>query len=328
MALFSKFKEPVIFKEDSNAKAQLEELEKLLVLETDEKIKKAIENDIAAIKAGIYGEDALMYELKNSHIPMYVLHDLYFEHAGLTAQIDYLLVTIKRVFIVECKNLYGDIAIDNTGSFVRNFGYKKEGIYSPITQCKRHLDLLKAMVLDAQSNALVRALVDRNFSDNYRDIVVLANPKTVLNAKYAPKDVKSRVIRADQLISYINKINAEPGGVTANEKDIESWAKFFLKRHTECKTDYFAKYRTNTTAEQDSPKPAFQTVAVTSEESVTPAANSVSVPAKPYISETPLCPKCGAPMVKRTASKGGNVGSSFWGCSQFPKCRGIVNISG
>jgi hypothetical protein len=35
----------------------------------------------------------------------------------------------------------------------------------------------------------------------------------------------------------------------------------------------------------------------------------------------PTCPKCGAPMKRRTARKGPNSGSKFWGCSTFPKCR-------
>ena len=34
------------------------------------------------------------------------------------------------------------------------------------------------------------------------------------------------------------------------------------------------------------------------------------------------CPTCGSPMVMRTAKKGKSAGSSFWGCSRFPKCRG------
>lgn len=41
---------------------------------------------------------------------------------------------------------------------------------------------------------------------------------------------------------------------------------------------------------------------------------------------TPTCPKCGAAMVKRTAKQGENAGRSFWGCSTYPACRGIVPI--
>jgi four helix bundle suffix protein len=37
----------------------------------------------------------------------------------------------------------------------------------------------------------------------------------------------------------------------------------------------------------------------------------------------PLCPKCGEPMVLRTAHKGPNAGSQFWGCCSYPKCNGL-----
>jgi len=35
----------------------------------------------------------------------------------------------------------------------------------------------------------------------------------------------------------------------------------------------------------------------------------------------PLCPKCGVPMVLRTASRGERQGQQFYGCPNFPKCR-------
>ena len=41
----------------------------------------------------------------------------------------------------------------------------------------------------------------------------------------------------------------------------------------------------------------------------------------------PMCPQCGTAMVQRTAKKGQFVGQSFWGCSRYPKCRGILKIS-
>ena len=36
----------------------------------------------------------------------------------------------------------------------------------------------------------------------------------------------------------------------------------------------------------------------------------------------PACPICGATMVLRTAQKGANAGSRFWGCSGYPACKG------
>ncbi|MEK9825006.1 MAG: restriction endonuclease [Methylotenera sp.] len=39
-------------------------------------------------------------------------------------------------------------------------------------------------------------------------------------------------------------------------------------------------------------------------------------------SSIPHCPLCGSVMIKRTARKGANAGSDFWGCATYPKCRG------
>ncbi len=40
-----------------------------------------------------------------------------------------------------------------------------------------------------------------------------------------------------------------------------------------------------------------------------------------------LCPKCGAEMVLRTVKSGDKGGNKFWGCSEFPKCRTIQNVT-
>lgn len=40
----------------------------------------------------------------------------------------------------------------------------------------------------------------------------------------------------------------------------------------------------------------------------------------------PVCPKCGEPMVLRTAKTGKNAGHQFWGCSAYPDCKGVVEI--
>ena len=42
----------------------------------------------------------------------------------------------------------------------------------------------------------------------------------------------------------------------------------------------------------------------------------------PDVGASPECPACSAQMVLRTARKGPNAGSQFWGCFRFPKCRG------
>lgn len=41
--------------------------------------------------------------------------------------------------------------------------------------------------------------------------------------------------------------------------------------------------------------------------------------------ERPMCPRCDASMVLRTARKGVNAGKKFWGCSKYPGCRGTLS---
>lgn len=38
----------------------------------------------------------------------------------------------------------------------------------------------------------------------------------------------------------------------------------------------------------------------------------------------PSCPRCAQPMVRRTAKRGVNAGQDFWGCSDYPRCRGTA----
>ena len=45
------------------------------------------------------------------------------------------------------------------------------------------------------------------------------------------------------------------------------------------------------------------------------------------LNQSPTCPKCQSDMIKRVAKKGARQGKIFYGCSQFPKCRGVVVTS-
>ncbi len=313
MGLFDKLKNPVFIKDDSEAEKQLAALLELKK-NTTGKLLEQLEQDISKVESGIVGEKQVRFELENSHIPMYVIHDLFLEHDGLTAQIDYLVITRKSNYVIECKNLYGNIEINNTGSFIRTykFGNKvsKEGIYSPITQNQRHMELIKAIRAQSKGNILTKALFEKNFYNNYHSIVVLANPKTVLNDKYAKKEIKEQVIRADQLISYIKKIDAGVTDYTCSDKDMEEMANFFISQHKTNPVDYVEKYRK--LAEEE----------LTADKEDTSASDSLNQ-AMPAI---PSCPVCGAPMVLRTAQKGENKGGQFYGCSKYPKCRGIRGI--
>jgi restriction system protein len=49
-------------------------------------------------------------------------------------------------------------------------------------------------------------------------------------------------------------------------------------------------------------------------------------PAPPIVASNPACPICGVDMMLRTARRGELIGTQFWGCSRFPRCRGTVGV--
>lgn len=245
MGLFNRMKEPIFLKENSDAQVQLEKLKALKPLLNAEG-QNIINQDIKCLEYGIIGEKNIEFELKNSHMPMYILHDIYLEDGDLSVQIDYLVFTKKICFVIECKNLYGDIEINNSGDFIRTLEFsgrkKKEGIYSPVTQNQRHLELMKKIKTDNKNNILTKYMAEKYFEDFNKSVVVLANPKTILNAKYAKKEIKEKVIRADQLVNYIKEMYENSKVSADSEAKMLAWAQSYLDLHKDAEKDYTEKY--------------------------------------------------------------------------------------
>lgn len=311
MGIFSKGCGPVFLKEDSNVSDYIEKMQKLIEKTTSSKLKKEIEKQIKLASYGEIGENNITFELKNSGMDMFILHDIYLEYEDLSAQIDFLVITPKHNYIIECKNLYGNIEIDNKGNFVRSyevFGKKeKEGIYSPITQNERHLNVIKK--LRSESKGFLTGLIfEKDFDKNYKSIVCLANPKTILNDKYAKKEIKDRVIRADQLIKHIKEIDATDS-VALSEKDMRSLAEFFLSAAKPNKSDYFKKYE--------------ELLAETVKNEQLVKTEDVVVENTTDGTNEKICPRCGNSLVLRVSKRGKHEGESFFGCSSYPKCRYI-----
>ncbi|WP_291652694.1 HRDC domain-containing protein [Clostridium sp.] len=246
MALFNKLDKPIFLKEESEAKYYISKLQELHS-RAPEGIKSKIEKEFKIATLGELGENNIAFELKNSGIPMYILHDICLESEDLSAQIDYIVVTRKVIFIIECKNLIGNIEINSQGNFIRTYNlngkFIKEGIYSPITQNERHLEVLKRIKKESKSNFISKLLFDKYFNDNYKSIIVLANPKTVLNSRYAKKEIKDKVIKADQLINYIKEVNSKSDLMTLSDKEMKEIADRLLALHKPSKLSFLKKYR-------------------------------------------------------------------------------------
>lgn len=246
MGLWDKMREPVFLKESSDAQKQIQMLEGLAPC-LNAQGQEILRQDIRALEYGLQGERQIAYELKNSHMPMYILHDLYLEDEGLSAQIDYIVVTRKLCFLLECKNLYGNIEITPTGEFYRIMNVhgqrKMEAIYSPITQNEHHLELLKKIRLERKGNFFFRKMAEKQFDRCYQSVVVLANPKTMLYAQRSASQIQERVIRADQLVAFIRRQYQISAEAELSDKKLEEWAESFLELHQEKHKNYLRKYQ-------------------------------------------------------------------------------------
>ena len=73
-------------------------------------------------------------------------------------------------------------------------------------------------------------------------MVVLANPKTVLNVKYATKDIKEKIVRADQLIRKIKEMDAKVDATDFSQNSMLEIANSILEKNIESRSDYAKKY--------------------------------------------------------------------------------------
>ena len=299
MGLFSK-PEVIILKESNDAREYLTQLEELSKRASGEALK-LIEKEILITKAGIAGEDNILFELKNSGMDLVVLHDLYLETSdGNSAQIDFLIISNKLCYVVECKNLFGNIEINSKGDFIRTIQYGnrkyKEGIYSPITQNERHLQVMKDK--SWESIGKIRRIISiAYFYDYYKSLVVLANPKTAVNDRFAKKEVRSKVIKADQIIQSIKTMNRASKEPKYSLKEMKMIGERWIERSCKNPVNRIAKFEE--LIEKD----------------------ELKTPQNETSENERVCPRCGNPLVLREAKRGEHIGEKFWGCSNFPHCR-------
>ena len=160
---------------------------------------------------GLKGEKEIEFELKNANIGMYVLHDINMKYEDLTAQIDYIIITPASMYFIECKNLVGNIIVNSRGEFIREYTYNrkkvKEGIYSPIRQVERHIEIFKK-IWNSKNTKLINKFQMKNFDKWCKYIVVMTNSKSILDIKSAPKEIKNKIVRSDSLVKYLqNDVN-------------------------------------------------------------------------------------------------------------------------
>ena len=228
----------IFIKDFNNDNTQLKDLEDLFDKLKDGEKKDIIEKDIMLQKYGISGEGNVHYELKNSFMPMLCLHDVRIEHEDYVAQLDFVVITNKFLAVLETKRLNGDVTVNWDGDFIRTIRTRsgkqfKEGIYSPITQNTRHLKILK----DVLSQKLKINAIP------LKSLVVIANPKSIINKDKCPRDIKDSLYKCDQVIKQLEKLQSDKKNeYDLDEKKMYAIADLLLKMDTPIHYNNQAKY--------------------------------------------------------------------------------------
>ena len=208
MDLNSKFKRPLLYFEGKNSDAWLKTLEESNNEYDKIKLKK--------LKQGKNGEKSVIYELENSRIPMYIMHDVKVEYDNYTAQIDVLAVTKKQIYIFEVKNLIGNVVINKNGEIKRYLKRGKRGFKNPKTQTEK------------QMNIIIDILRKEKTKENLNFWTILTNNESCVEYKRGAEDVADEIMRNDLLINNIKK-NEKKKHIKRQEDGIKKICDAILK---------------------------------------------------------------------------------------------------
>ncbi|MDX7831626.1 nuclease-related domain-containing protein [Aeromonas dhakensis] len=211
-----------------------------------------------------------------------------------TTQIDHVLVSRFGVFVIETKNIKGWIFGNPAHkSWTQQIYRRRHCFQNPLRQNYLHVMTLRSLLglADHQLHSVIFFIGDCTFKTPVPDNVMNRGLIRYVKGMTTPVLAESEVARVVDTI--------EQGRLAANWQTHRQHVAQLKARHGEA----LAK------PVPTSPPTAYNPAPPT-------AIHQANI-------QSPMCPNCGNLMVLRTASRGDNKGNQFWGCSDFPKCRGV-----
>ncbi|WP_411953084.1 NERD domain-containing protein [Aeromonas caviae] len=212
-----------------------------------------------------------------------------------STQIDHVIVSRFGLFVIETKNMKGWIFGNPTQkSWTQQIYRRKHSFQNPLHQNHLHMMTLKSLLglSDNQLHSVIFFIGDCTFKTPM--------PQNVMNRgliRYV-KGITTPVLAESEVAHVVDTI--QQGRLAAN------W-----QTHRQHVTQLKTLHADPSANHVSTREPVRQSVA-------NPPSQSVSPPDNP----PPICPRCGSTMVLRTAGRGDNKGKPFWGCHEFPTCRG------
>ena len=160
--------------------------------ETSPLKNNAINYQILLYRIGEIGENKVLDELKYSFYPMHIFKDISINIGEFQCQIDFVILTKKAMYLIECKNTKSNVKIDGTGSFYLVNEGKKNRTFSVLNQIERQKMILEQLDLGVEIKEMY-------------PIVVYANEETGIEIEDKDALRGIDVINLDRLNSLIRE---------------------------------------------------------------------------------------------------------------------------
>ena len=217
-----------------------------------------------------------------------ILHNIMLPtDVGATTQIDHIVVSAWGIFVIETKTYSGWVFGDaKSAQWTVSHFRRKDRFQNPLRQNYKHIATLSECL---------------GISEDFFKTIVAFCGETVFKTQLPPEvmlfgDVPDYIHK--QSVDAIIKAEQVPEIVDV----IKEWQATLSR---ERKAAHVANLRKN----HPTPEKPHHNVLRS------------SISGKEEEETIPSCPKCGAAMVRRTRK---SDGGQFWGCPNFPKCRGIL----
>ena len=216
-----------------------------------------------------------------------------------TTEIDVIMISPHGVFVFESKNYSGWIfgnaeQLKWTQTLPQGRGRShKEHFYNPIMQNASHVKHLRSLIGE---------------SIPIHSVIVFSERCTLKNV--AINDDSIFVIKRDELSNLVKYICSQSETVALTKEEIKKIYES-LFRYTQVDDSIKQQHIANINS---------HTVKNDVDTQYTESSAEIHQP------NIAVCPKCGGTLVLRTAKRGENAGNTFYGCSNYPKCRYIKAV--
>lgn len=217
-------------------KKKCKELKKLSE-EHKKELDKIIDN-IDKLITGYYGEKEINYQLKTFDDNAYILYDTYF-YLNTGAQIDFIFITNKSIYLIEVKNIRGENICYNLKNNKITIYYNnthKHITTDIIEQSECHFRIISSII---KSDTNLRKYINR-----LQDIIVFTNTNGNIYSKDEPTD---KLVLSNNLINTIKTLDNNKHTISLSPRKMKDIAERLLNYSSPNPEDYIGKLEKETT---------------------------------------------------------------------------------